>query len=176
MRFSLKIIYLLAALFLGIAVVACSDDAAEAIPTLEIAHSNGEQLSGTTINFEQEGGTLEIAIKSNTAWSIGSTVPWITLSEENGSGNGMVTIEVEPTDQPRSAVVVIQVLSSNALRHTFNVVQTASQTTLRINPPTEMIRRTLTIVFLCCQRIRPTMGMMGMMGMMIMEMAASTAQ
>ena len=128
MRFSLKIIYLLAALFLGIAVVACSDDAAEAIPTLEIAHANGEQLSGATINFEQEGGTFEIAIKSNTAWSIGSTVPWITLSEENGSGNGMVTIEVEPTDQPRSAVVVIQVLSSNALRHTFNVVQTASQT------------------------------------------------
>ena len=128
MRFSLKIIYLLAALFLGIAVVACSDDAAEAIPTLEIAHANGEQLSGATINLEQEGGTFEIAIKSNTAWSIGSTVPWITLSEENGSGNGMVTIEVEPTDQPRSAVVVIQVLSSNALRHTFNVVQTASQT------------------------------------------------
>ena len=136
MRFSLKIIYLLAALFLGIAVVACSDDAAEAIPTLEIAHSNGEQLSGTTINFEQEGGTFEIAIKSNTAWSIGSTVPWITLSEENGSGNRMVTMEVEPATQPRSAVVVIQT-SSSALRHTFNVVQTVSQQPDSPNEPSD---------------------------------------
>ena len=136
MRFSLKIIYLLAALFLGIAVVACSDDAAEAIPTLEIAHSNGELLSGATINFEQEGGRFEIAIKSNTAWSIGSTVPWIVLSAEDGRGDGTVTMEVESATQPRSAVVVIQT-SSSALRHTFNVVQTVSQQPDSPNEPSD---------------------------------------
>ena len=136
MKFSLKIIYLLIALLLGGVIAACSDDAAETIPTLEVTHTNGQSLSGATINFEQEGGTFEIAIKSNTAWSIGSTVPWIVLSAEDGHGDGTVTMEVEPATQPRSAVVVIQT-SSSALRHTFNVVQTVSQQPDSPNEPSD---------------------------------------
>ena len=136
MKFSLKIIYLLIALLLGGVIAACSDDAAETIPTLEVTHTNGQSLSGATINFEQEGGTFEIAIKSNTAWSIGSTVPWIVLSAEDGHGDGTVTMEVEPATQPRSAVVVIQT-SSSTLRHTFNVVQTVSQQPDSPNEPSD---------------------------------------
>lgn len=136
MKFSQKILYLLVALLACIVIVACSDDAAETIPTLEVTHTNGQSLSGATINFEQEGGTLEIAIKSNTAWSIGSTVPWIVLSAEDGRGDGRVTMEVEPATQPRSAVVVIQT-SSSALRHTFNVVQTVSQQPDSPNEPSD---------------------------------------
>ena len=52
MKFLQKILYLLVALLACIVIVACTDDGAEAAPTLEIAHTNGQSLSGATINFE----------------------------------------------------------------------------------------------------------------------------
>lgn len=120
MKYITKILFLLA---LGCLCLACEDKQEEITPQLSITTNDGEALDGASLSFESEGGTAIVKICSNSAWSIGCSAEWISLSMTKGSGDSEVTISADATEVSRSAVVVVYVDSAQQIRCSFNVVQ-----------------------------------------------------
>jgi len=50
------------------------------------------ELDETTLSFEIEGGSQNIAILSNGNWTISNTANWLTVSPLSGNGNTTVTV------------------------------------------------------------------------------------
>ena len=55
----------------------------------------------TELSFKASGGSQELAVLSNTSWTVSSTPSWITVSPSNGDGDG--TVKVTAQDNPNTA-------------------------------------------------------------------------
>lgn len=53
-------------------------------------------VSPTTLSFSNEGGNQEVAIECDEAWTVNFNSDWATISALSGSGNGTLTITVDP--------------------------------------------------------------------------------
>lgn len=53
-------------------------------------------VSPTTLSFSNEGGNQEVAIECDEAWTVNFNSDWATVSALSGSGNGTLTITVDP--------------------------------------------------------------------------------
>lgn len=100
---------------------ACSQKE-EFYPELSIL-ANGEELSGSSLTYDERGGSDAIEIKSNGEWKVECNADWINLSPRSGRGNGSVNVEVTPSESSRSCVVTISMSEMAQMRHSFNVIQ-----------------------------------------------------
>ena len=55
----------------------------------------------TELSFTASGGSQELAVLSNTSWTVSSTPSWLTVSPSNGDGDG--TVKVTAQDNPNTA-------------------------------------------------------------------------
>lgn len=55
----------------------------------------------TELSFTANGGSQNLSVLSNTTWSVSSVPSWITVSPNNGEGNG--TVKVTAQDNPNTA-------------------------------------------------------------------------
>lgn len=83
-------------------------------PTLE--------LSASTLSFKKEGGSEQVDVKSNIAWTATSDAAWCKLVSASGDGNGKLSISVDVNDayDDRNAVVTV---SGKGLVKTVSVFQ-----------------------------------------------------
>ena len=63
----------------------------------------------TELSFTANGGSQELAVLSNTSWTVSSVPSWITVSPSNGEGDGKVkvTAQENPNTTNRSDVIHI---------------------------------------------------------------------
>lgn len=61
------------------------------------------------LSFAASGGNQELAVLSNTSWTVSSVPSWITVSPSNGEGDGKVTLTAQenPNTVNRSGIVHI---------------------------------------------------------------------
>lgn len=93
------------AIILGSALgfVACENEGEDVAgdPTVEV--------SLKTLNFTNEEGSQTVEVTSNASWKVENDADWITVTPENGTKNGTITVAVSMNDsnEVRSAVVKV---------------------------------------------------------------------
>ena len=93
------------AIILGSALgfVACENEGEDVAgdPTVEV--------SLKTLNFTNEEGSQTVEVTSNASWKVENDADWITVTPENGTKNGTITVAVSmnDSDEVRSAVVKV---------------------------------------------------------------------
>ncbi len=104
------------------AVFGCSTKS-DLLPRLDIAHADGKELSGASMNFTEEGGDATIRITCNAEWRIGCDASWINFSVREGRGDAEVIVTVGGAESSRSAAVTVGMPDFSQMRRSFDVVQ-----------------------------------------------------
>ena len=94
----------------------------EFYPELSIS-CNGVELAGSSLSFDDAGGSQTIKIKCNADWRVDCNSDWVEISPKSGNGTANATIAVAPSESSRSAVVTISMPAVEQMRHSFNVIQ-----------------------------------------------------
>lgn len=117
---------LVCALFAITALPSCGDEEEE-VSTLS--------LSMSSINMDADGGQQEIAVTSNTLWSVEGASNWCSVSPATGNGNGSFTIKVAPNSNPDQNICTLTVQTADgAISKNVTVAQSGLAVTLSINP------------------------------------------
>ena len=90
-------------------------------------------FDSTTQELAAQGGTIEIALKSNGEWTIESTAEWIVVTPITGNGDATLTFVYEPntTGQPRIAEVKASTKDNTA---SLTLTQVAPQYYVNLTP------------------------------------------
>ncbi len=117
--------------------VACTNRQEELSPQISITMEDGEDIGGSSLSFEGEGGEALIRINSNSDWCIGCNAKWVSFSTTEGSGDDEVMISVDTTDVSRSAVVVVYAELAHQIRESINVIQHRSSASNSDDQPSD---------------------------------------
>lgn len=71
------------------------------------------------LTFPKEGGTGEFAIETDEDWQVRCDGNWLTLSTDNGSGNGTIVVTVEPNEIYVARQARVNVVSRNLEKTVF---------------------------------------------------------
>ncbi len=112
--------YLLLAVVVVLSIVGCRKD-------VEVSFDKTAQ------EMEAQGGSVEIALKSNGEWSISTVADWFTVSPMSGNGDATLTISAEAniTGEVRSAQITASTKDNTA---TLTVSQNAQEYYLTVTP------------------------------------------
>ena len=101
--------------------------------------ANAEQLtaSPTTMNFEASGGTQEITVTSNTAWSITGKADWFDCDKTSGTGSSKVTVTVKANTgvDERDAILTFK---GDNMSVEVKIHQTVPQIDFYVTTPTSL--------------------------------------
>ena len=83
--------------------------------------------------IDAQGGTVEVALKSNGEWTLTSSEDWITISPMSGNGDATLTLaaEANATQELRSAMITATTKDNTA---TLTVNQEALEYYLTVTP------------------------------------------
>lgn len=119
-----KILYIIAALIIGLQVTACQEEE----PAV------GFSLDQSEITVGAEGGVESLNITSAGNWVANTEVPWITVSPVNGYGNVECQIHVDTTllaNDIREGIV--RFISDGQQSFDLRVIQTGYQKMIRLS-------------------------------------------
>ena len=102
---------------------ACTAENNIIIPQLSVTLTDGGNLDGHAINIAEDGGELIVNVVSNSSWIAKSNADWLTLSKQNGEGNGSISITASAAEQSRSAAVEVYLSYYNQIRSSFDIIQ-----------------------------------------------------
>ena len=90
-------------------------------------------FDGDMQEFEAQGDTIEVTLKSNGEWTLASAAEWLTVTPMSGSGDATLTLtaEANTTNEPRSAEITATTKDNSAR---LNVTQQAPQYYLNVTP------------------------------------------
>ena len=94
----------------------------EFYPELSIS-CEGAELAGSSLSFDQAGGSKTIKIKCNADWRFDCNSDWVNITPRSGNGSANATIAVASSESSRSAVVTVSMPMVEQMRHSFNVIQ-----------------------------------------------------
>lgn len=94
----------------------------EFYPELSIS-CEGAELAGSSLSFDQAGGSRTIKIKCNADWKFDCNSDWVNITPRSGNGSANATIAVASSESSRSAVVTVSMPMVEQMRHSFNVIQ-----------------------------------------------------
>ena len=85
--------------------------------------------SNSTINVYPQANTMSIFVQTSGSWTATSTVPWLSFSFALGTGNDSIKIIVaaNPTNAPRSGIIVVSSDASVSLKSTYTQTITVTQ-------------------------------------------------
>ena len=107
-----RLLALLAAFVLAVA--SCEPDEPEKITV---------SVSPTSLNFNADGGSQQISVTSNGAWTVRVDGSWMTVSTVSGAGNGSFEVKVEANDgEARQSSLTLSTADNSA---TVSVTQAA---------------------------------------------------
>nr|WP_319570098.1 BACON domain-containing protein [uncultured Draconibacterium sp.] len=82
----------------------------------------GLEVNPSSLHFNASGGSASITISSNASWTVSENADWIFAYPLSGSGNGTITVPVNPNSTGfRTSVITI--LSNNGVTKTVYVFQ-----------------------------------------------------
>ena len=81
------------------------------------------------IHFAAEGGSQQIDVTCPSTWHVSASVPWLTVSATEGSGNGQITVTAESNEIYHERLGAVSFISDAQHVTTLPVVQDAA-----INP------------------------------------------
>lgn len=88
----------------------------------EISDEISLQVSPTTIEIGEQGGSHDVDVVSNLVWTVTDTSDWCEMSMYSGEGDGSVTVSIEPnTDSVRRETSII--FRADNISKTVKVIQ-----------------------------------------------------
>ncbi|RYZ48831.1 MAG: endoglucanase, partial [Chitinophagaceae bacterium] len=119
-----KQVFQLLALFCLFFLVNCSKEE-EVAPQLSVAST--EEL------FAASGGNRDVAVTSNTGWTASSGAAWVTEAASGTTGNGKISLSVQPNETTTERSTIIMVVTGN-LKKEIRIRQLGKTSTNSIPP------------------------------------------
>ena len=95
------------------------------------------EVDPSSLDFDKDGGTVDITISCDEDWMVDISCDWVSLSAVSGSGDGVITLTVEPNSisEPRSTSFAVV---SGTLSERVRVLQAAGgeQPQVSVEPDT----------------------------------------
>lgn len=88
---------------MSVCVSSCDDDPADEVT-----------VSMPSVNFGDNGGTMTVAISSNTSWTVSGAPGWLTVSPIQGSNNGAFSLTATANTDKDSRNCVLYVSAGDA--------------------------------------------------------------
>lgn len=112
--------YLLLVAAVALSIVGCRK-------TIEVSFGSASQ------ELDAQGGSIELALKSNGEWTIDPTAEWIAITPMSGNGDATLTLtaEANTTGEPRSAEVKAVTKDNTA---TLTLTQAVLENYVRVTP------------------------------------------
>ena len=120
---ALSVIAAAVAAALSLWFVSCRSSAETFTPRLEVLTAEGVSLADGSLDYDGEGGTTAVMVRSNGEWSVSGGASWLDVSPTQGSGDGSVTLTLASAADSRSAVVEVAMTAAPQVRVSFDVVQ-----------------------------------------------------
>ena len=120
---ALSVIAAAVAAALSLWFVSCRSSAETFTPRLEVFTAEGVSLADGSLDYDGEGGTTAVMVRSNGEWSVSGGASWLDVSPTQGSGDGSVTLTLESAADSRSAVIEVAMTAAPQVRVSFDVVQ-----------------------------------------------------
>lgn len=79
-------------------------------------------VSPLTLNFGKQGGSLDVVIECDTDWLLNNDADWLSVSTNDGTGNGSVTITALPNVINESRTTILKI-TAEALSQTVSITQ-----------------------------------------------------
>lgn len=90
-------------------------------------------FDGAAQEIEAQGGSVEVALKSNGEWTVNTTAEWLVVTPTSGNGNATLTLTAEANtlSEPRTAEITASTKDNSA---TMVVTQQAPQYYINVTP------------------------------------------
>ena len=89
-------------------------------------------FDGTVPEIEAQGGSVEVALKSNGDWTVSSSAEWLAVTPTSGNGNATLTLTADAnTMEPRSAQITASTKDNTAV---LTVTQQAPRYYINVTP------------------------------------------
>ena len=94
--------------------------------TIIITQQGGDivfTLDKSEINFDVQGGSIDVQITSNADWSITNIPSWLSVSRSSGSGSGSITLVTSANTlaQSRSAILTFTAMNTTLIPQHYNL-------------------------------------------------------
>lgn len=118
----------------ALALLACSGDSTEAIPSKELLNVNAEKV------IDAASITDTIGVRANCRWTVELVKGWedLIVSTHEGSGNGAVRLDMQKNDQTAAREGIIRVVSNSGV-----VIRTVTIRQRGIDPYIEVSKTAL---------------------------------
>ncbi|MFZ4427117.1 MAG: BACON domain-containing protein [Saprospiraceae bacterium] len=83
-------------------------------------------VSPTTLDYNAPGGSLSVAVTSNTVWTVSEGLSWISVAPDQGTNNGSFSVLCTPNTANASRSGIVTVSASGAPSRTIVVNQSAA--------------------------------------------------
>lgn len=93
-------------------------------------------VTPSMLEFSASGATSSFAIASNTEWTVSESLSWLSVSPNQGSLNGSVTVVCTLNPDPIVRTGTITITGKGGLTQTVEVTQGAASLTLQVSPTT----------------------------------------
>ena len=89
-------------------------------------------FDGTVPEIEAQGGSVEVALKSNGDWTVSSSAEWLAVTPTSGNGNATLTLTADAnTMESRSAQITASTKDNTAV---LTVTQQAPRYYINVTP------------------------------------------
>ena len=89
-------------------------------------------FDGTVPEIEAQGGSVEVALKSNGEWTVSSSAEWLAVTPTSGNGNATLTLTADAnTMESRSAQITASTKDNTAV---LTVTQQAPRYYINVTP------------------------------------------
>ena len=104
--------------------------AGQSLVPVDVTQTDGSEVAVTVnpnfLRFTVEGGAQQIDVTCASNWTVSSSVPWLSVSETEGSGNAQITVTVEPNELYQSRLGAVVFVSDAQQNTTVMVSQDAA--------------------------------------------------
>ena len=89
-------------------------------------------VSLNVINFDEDGGTMSVSVRSNTNWVVGGNPDWLTINPKQGNMNGDIFVAAQPNTEQASRNGEFYIVAGDA-SNMVKVYQSAMKPYLHVN-------------------------------------------
>lgn len=100
------------------------------LASVSVTQTDGSEVAVVanprTLQFAAEGGVQQIDVTCASNWTVSASVPWLSVSVAEGSGNGQITVTAEANELYQSRLGAVVFVSDAGQNTTVTVSQEAA--------------------------------------------------
>lgn len=119
----------------GTLTITTNEGITKVITVQQLAGNIQLDVSSRELNFGINGGSTEVAVTSNTIWTVAGGTDWCRVDKTSGTGNAAFTVTADKSDEKKERNATFSITAQGSTTPiTINVSQSNKEMTLSVSP------------------------------------------